>query len=306
MTEHTAERSLLAGLSDELADAVERASQFVVTVDGRAQGAASGVVWDSAGTVVTAAHVLERTSNIGVLFEDGQRQSAQLVGRDSGSDLAVLRTRPSTPAEPAAPDSLKVGHLVLTLGRPEASVPMATFGVVSAVGGAWRTGRGGVVDGYIRTDVGLLPGFSGGPLVDTQGRLVGIVSSRFGQGGAVAVPTQAVGRLVAEMSSGQRPRRAYLGVSVQPVELQASLRQQLALREESGLMLLGVEPDGPAARAGLLMGDILLGLGERVLSDGEALQVALGAGAIGQQTTARVLRGGALVEVAVVPAERPS
>jgi S1-C subfamily serine protease len=321
MTEHTLERGLLAGLSDELADAVEHAAPFVVTVDGRALGAASGVVLDGAGTVVTAAHVLERTTNIGVLFGEDRRADAQLVGRDAGSDLAILRTRPSAPGAPtpASPDdqalarwsagvpadSLKVGHLVLALGRPDPAAVMATFGVVSALGGAWRTGRGEVVDGYVRTDVGLLPGFSGGPLIDTQGRLVGITSSRLGQGGAVAIPWRAVRAVAAELLSGQRPRRAYLGVSVQPVELQASVRQRLGLREESGLMVLGLEPDGPAARAGLLMGDILLALGERALSDGEALQVALGGGAIGRPTAARVLRGGALVEVTVVPAERP-
>jgi S1-C subfamily serine protease len=311
MTEQaTTERGLLAELSDELARAVEVAGRSLVTVDARSQGPATGLVWDDAGTVVTAAHVVERTRDIGVVPGDGQRRSAQLVARDGGADLALLafeaaQGAPVTPADWAPGDALKVGHLVLALGRPDPAAPMASFGVVSALGGPWRTDRGDVVDGYVRTDATLLPGFSGGALADSRGRVVGLVSSRFGPGGAVAIPGPALRALVRALLSGERSRRAYLGVSAQPVELQAALRERLGLAEEAGLMLLGVEPAGPAARAGLLVGDILLALGSRRLSDGEALQMALGAETIGKPTTARVVRGGALRELTVAPAERP-
>jgi S1-C subfamily serine protease len=300
---------LLAGLSDELARAVERGGRAVVTVDARGSGPgrlpASGILWDDNGTVVTAAHVIERPRDITVLLGEGQRQSARLVRRAESADLAVLKIAPAPGAELAPVGSLKVGHLVLALGRPDPSSPMASFGVVSALGNAWR---GGQVDPtrYIRTDVGLLPGFSGGALVDTEGRVVGMVSSHLGQGGAVAIATASLHGLIVGLLSGQTPKRGYLGVSAQVVELQGAVRARLGLAQESGLMLMGLEPDGPAVRAGLLVGDIVLALGERVLSDGEALQMALGPEVVGQPLTARVVRGGELVERSIVPVERPA
>jgi S1-C subfamily serine protease len=309
MTEHPVETSsgLLAGLSDELAGAVARAGPAVVSVDARRPGRppASGIVWDDTGTVVTAAHVLERPRDIGILLDDGRRQPARLVGRAESADLAVLKIASTTGAEVAPADALKVGHLVLALGRPDPAAPMATFGVVSALGNAWRGGQPDPTR-YIRTDVGLLPGFSGGPLVDTHGRVVGMVSSHFGQGGAVAIASSSLHGLVAALLAGHTPRRGYLGVSAQVVELQATTRQQLGLAQTSGLMLLGLEPDAPAERAGLLVGDIVLALGDRVLSDGEALQMALGPEVVGQVMTARVVRGGALVERSIVPVDRPA
>jgi S1-C subfamily serine protease len=297
---------LLAGLSDELARAVERGGRAVVTVDARGPGRppATGILWDDSGTVVTAAHVVERR-DISVLFGEGQRQPARLVRRAESVDLAVLKIAPVPGAEHAPADSLKVGHLVLALGRPDPAAPMASFGVVSALGNAWRNGQ---VDPtrYIRTDVGLLPGFSGGALVDTEGRVVGMVSSHLGQGGAVAIASSSLQGLIVGLLSGQTLKRGYLGVSAQVVELQGAVRVKLALTQESGLMLLGLEPNGPAERAGLLVGDIVLALGERVLSDGEALQMALGPEVVGQALTARVVRGGTLVERSIVPVERPA
>jgi S1-C subfamily serine protease len=298
---------LLAGLSDELARAVERGGRAVVTVDARGPGRppASGILWDDDGTVVTAAHAIERPRDISILTGEGQRRPARLERRAESVDLAVLKTAPVPGATLAPVDSLKVGHLVLALGRPEPVAPMASFGVVSALGNAWRNGQ---VDPtrYIRTDVGLLPGFSGGALVDSEGRVVGMVSSHLGQGGAVAIATSSLQGLIVGLLSGQTPRRGYLGVSAQVVELQGAVRATLALAQERGLMLLGLEPDGPAERAGLLVGDIVLALGERVLSDGEALQMALGPEVVGQALTARVVRGGTLVERSIVPVERPA
>jgi S1-C subfamily serine protease len=309
MNEAELRSGLLAGLSDELARAVERGGRAVVTVDARGSGPgrqpASGILWDDRGTVVTAAHVIERPRDITVLLGEGQRQPARLIRRAESADLAVLKIAPVAGAELAPVDSLKVGHLVLALGRPDPAAPMASFGVVSALGNAWR---GGQVDPtrYIRTDVGLQPGFSGGALVDTAGRVVGMVSSHLGQGGAVAIATSSLHGLVAGLLSGQTPKRGYLGVSAQVVELQGAVRTRLGLAQESGLMLMGLEPEGPAARAGLLVGDIVLALGERALSDGEALQMALGPEVVGQPLTARVVRGGELVERSIVPVERPA
>jgi S1-C subfamily serine protease len=183
---------------------------------------------------------------------------------------------------------------------------MATFGVITSIGGPWRTAAGGVLDAYVRADVALLPGFSGGVLADVQGRVLGLLSSHLANGDPMAIPSSSVERIVQAIRTGGSRRRAFLGVSSQAVELQQSLRDSLSLRQESGLMLLGLEPGGPAERAGLLVGDILLAIGERPMLDGEALHMALGPEAIGARVAVRVIRGGRISEVTVTPAERPN
>src|SRR5262245_11271030 len=206
---------LLGKLSEELAGAVDRASQSIVTIHGRRRMSASGIAWPDNGIVVTADHVLEREEDIAVTLPDGQRAAAQLVGRDPGSDVAVLKI-PGVTLTPAgiAPIGLKVGHFVLAVGRPGGNT-MASFGVVSAIGGAWRTARGGVIDGYIRADVTLYPGFSGAPLVDAQGKVVGLLSSHLAGGQAAAIPAPTLSGIVQTLLSSGRVRRAYLGITSQ-------------------------------------------------------------------------------------------
>ena len=301
-----ASADLLGGLSEELAAAVARVGRSVVAVHGRRRMPASGVVWEP-DLVVTAAHVLER--GVDITVSDG-RVPASLAGFDPTSDIALLRlTEPSrtfTPAERAALDSAAAGHLVVGVGRPGAPEPMATFGVITSIGGPWRTAAGDVVDAYVRADVALLPGFSGGVLADVRGRVLGMISSHLAAGDPMAIPAASLERIVQAIRSGGARRRAYLGVSTQAVELQLTLRDSLALNQEAGLMLLGLEPGAPAERAGLLVGDILLAIGERVTVDGEALQMALGPEAVGVSTSVRLIRGGQLHRVRVTPAERPN
>ncbi|HEX5414403.1 MAG TPA: serine protease, partial [Chloroflexota bacterium] len=157
---------VLSTLSDELSGAVERAARYVVTVEARRQVAASGILWPTGnGIVVTADHAVEREEGIVVRLPEGQKVGATLVGRDPGSDLAVLRLTNAgnlpAPAELAPADAAKIGHLVLAIGRPGEGAPMATFGIISALGGSWRTARGGILESYIRADVALFSGFSG-------------------------------------------------------------------------------------------------------------------------------------------------
>ena len=165
---------------------------------------------------------------------------------------------------------------MLAVGRPGTPGPIASFGAISSVGGAWRTAQGGVLDAYIRADVALLPGLSGGALADVQGRVVGLLNAQLAGGDPVAIPAVFARRSRGAPAVGGSFVRAYLGVSTQPVELQEVLRQRLGLTQSSGLMLLGLEPGAPAERAGLLLGDIILSIGDRTMEDGEALQMALG------------------------------
>jgi S1-C subfamily serine protease len=195
---------------------------------------------------------------------------------------------------------------VLAVGRPGTPTPIASFGVVSSAGGAWRTAQGAVLDAYLRADIAMLPGLSGGALADVQGRVVGLLSSQLAGGDPVAIPIGTVQSMVQRILGGGSLKRAYLGVSTQPVDLQEGLRTRLGLAQEGGLMLLGLEPDAPADRAGLLLGDIILSLGGKATEDGEALQMALGPDAVGKPAAVRLIRGGQIVEIAVTPAERPS
>ena len=297
---------LLAALSEEMAGAVERAGRAVVTVEGRRRMPASGIVWRDGGVVATADHVLERDEDIMVTVAGGQRVAATLAGRDPGSDLAVLRIAGASadPAELAPEGSSKVGHLVLALGRPGGGSPVASFGVISTLGGAWRTARGGALEGYIRADLALYPGFSGGPLVDVQGRVLGLNSSHLAPGRGLAIPSHVVDGIVQTLLTQGRIRRAYLGVASQPVQLPAALRQKLGLRQETGLILVSVEPGSPSEVGGLLMGDVLVGIAGQTVADSEDLQAALGPQVVGKPVNVSVLRGGETKDLTVTPSER--
>jgi len=300
---------VLASLSNELSAAVQRASQFVVTVDARRQVAGSGIVWPAGnGVIVTADHVVERDEDVNVILPGGQKVAATIAGRDPGTDVAVLRLAgqgaTATPAELAPLDSVKIGHVVLAVGRPGEGAPMASFGVVSAIGGTWRTARGGMVEGYVRADVALYPGFSGGPLIDAQGRVIGLNSWHIARGQELAIPSAAVGTIVQTLLTQGKVRRGYLGVTSQPVGIPAALQQKLGLTQGTGLVIVGVEAGSPAEKSGLVLGDVLVSLGGRAISDAEDLQIALAAGGVGQATSALILRGGERKDLTVTPGER--
>jgi serine protease Do len=298
---------VLASLSNDLANAVQRAGRSVVAVHGRRRFPASGLAWRD-DQVLTAAHVLERDSDLSITTPDGARHDVRLIGRDPGSDLAILAAPGAAiqPLERAPAGSLAAGHLVLAIGRPGTPEPVASFGAISSIGGAWRTAQGGMLDAYIRADLALLPGLSGGALADVRGRIVGMLSAHLAGGDPVGIPVDNIDGVVQRILNGQTLRRAYLGVSTQPVELQQVLRARLTIAQTSGLMLLGLEPGAPAEHDGLLPGDILLAIGGRTVEDGEALQMALGPDAIGKSTSIRLIRGGDLREIVVTPAQRPN
>jgi len=306
MTLSESTRGVLASLSNDLASAVQRAGRSVVAVHGRRRFPASGLAW-SPDQVITAAHVLERDSDLSITAPDGTQFQANLVGRDPGSDLAILSI-PGARLQPIerSTEMLAAGNLVLAVGRPGTPEPIASFGAISSVGGAWRTAQGGLLDAYVRADVALLPGLSGGAVADVQGRVVAMLSAYLAGGDPVGIPTNSIDAIVQRIVNGQTLRRAYLGVSTQPVDIQEVLRARLGIDQTAGLMLLGLEPGAPAERGGLFAGDIVLAIGGRTVEDGEALQMALGPDAIGRSTPIKLIRGGDLREIAVVPAPRPN
>ncbi|NLF13531.1 MAG: PDZ domain-containing protein [Anaerolineaceae bacterium] len=294
----------LRNVSDAMAGIVESAGRSVVRVEGRRRLAASGVVWSAEGVILTAHHVVHADDEIGIGLPDGNSAGARLVGRDPSTDLAVLRTdAPGLVAvERTAGQELHVGHLVLALGRPGRTV-QATLGIISALGGEWRTPAGGLVDRYLQTDVVMYPGFSGGPLVDVDGRLVGLNTSALLRGVSLSVPVPTLERVVESLLTHGRVRRGYLGVGAQPVRLPQAIAQQLG--QETGLLLASVNAGGPADTAGLLLGDTLVALDGQPLRHMDDLVAALGGERIGQEARIRLLRGGQIQEIGVVVGARP-
>lgn len=296
--------SVLRQLSDELAALVAQAGSSVVRVEGRPRGGASGLIWSAEGIIITADHVLERDEDITVGLPDGQEVKAALVGRDPATDIALLRI-PATglPPAPLTESRPPVGHLVLALARPVPGGPMATIGVVSAIGGPWRSRRGSAIEGLIQTDVTMYPGFSGGPLVGADGLVLGLNTSALVRGLSLTIPTAALRPLVDALLTHGRVRRGFLGVSVQVVSLPPALRDRLG--QPTGLLVAGVEPGGPAEQSGVLLGDVLVALAGQPLRTLDDLQAALSGERVGQTVPALVVRAGQVIEVAVRIGERP-
>ncbi|MBA2450214.1 MAG: trypsin-like peptidase domain-containing protein [Chloroflexi bacterium] len=294
---------LLPLFSDQLARAVERAGASIVRVEARRRQAASGVAWAAEGVILTADHVLEREEDLSVGLPDGETVAARILGRDPGTDIALLKVEGAslTPIEQGP--SPKVGHLGLIVARPGDGLE-TSIGVVSALGGPARTRRGGQLEGFIRTDAEFYPGFSGGPLVDTGGTMIGLATSRFSQGAGLAIPLETVRRVTTALTSHGRVRRGFLGLSSQPVALPEALRTKHGLSQESGLLVVGVESGGPAEQAGLMMGDVLLQLGVQPVHDTDDLRNLLSGDRVGQATPARVLRGGEPRDLTVTIGER--
>lgn len=296
--------SLLASVSDELANAVERGGAGVVTVDARRRHPATGIVWSSDGLIVTANHVVERDEEIGVGLPDGRHVTAALVGRDPGSDLALLRVDATdlTPLHRAEAEP-RVGALAVALGRPGPSGVMASLGVISAVGGPLRFRGGHGLERWVRADVAMLPGFSGGPLLDTSGSLIGLNSSTLGNAGQLTVPAAIVDAAIATLVQHGRVRRGYLGIGAQAVPLQESLVRALG-GQDRGLLIVSVETGGPADAAGLILGDIVLALDGVDVAQVEQLQDRLTGDRVGQTVPIRVVRGGEPRDFAVTIVER--
>jgi S1-C subfamily serine protease len=256
--------------------------------------------------VVTAEHGLKRDEDLAVVLPDGQKVAAALAGRDPGTDLAVLKVEGAPAAPSFAPaGSVKTGNLALVVARSAELGANATMGVVSAVGGPWSTWRGGRLDQYIRLDASLYPGSSGGAVVDTRGRLLGIATSALSRTAGVAIPAATIDRVATELLSRGRVARGYLGVGLQPVGLPEHLISKLKLGVSAGLIVLTAEPGGPAELAGVLVGDVLLSVEGREVADVQDLQAALGGDAVGKTVKVAILRGGQMAEASIVVGERP-
>ena len=292
--------SELQQFSDGLAAAVEKVGQAVVTVDARGRLPATGIVWSADGEILTADHVVQRDDNINVTLPDGKTHTATLKGRDPSSDLALLKIDASGLALPDFSEAVKVGHLVFAVGRPDDL--QATLGSVVAVGGPVR-GRHRWLEAYIQSDVTMYPGFSGGPLIDASGRVAGLNSSALARGASLAVPVAAMRAVADALRKDGRVKRGFLGVSTQPVMLAEAIAAKL--NQPSGLMIIGLEKDGPAEKGGLMQGDVLIGVRGEPVADIEALHNLLSPDTVGKAVGVKVVRGGEVKEISVTVGERP-
>jgi S1-C subfamily serine protease len=294
----------LAQLSASLADAVETAGQSLVAIHARRRIPSSGVVWRD-GIVVSASHTVRRDGEVAVSLSSGGSARATVVGRDGATDLVVLRLDGATApiAQRAGEDSARIGSLVLAVGRPGRK-ETASFGIVSAIADDWRSAQGGRIGRVLRLDLSIYDGFSGGPLVDATGALIGIDNSALARGVAVALPAATVDRVVDELLEHGHMRRPFIGVAVQQVMLNPRFVARHELSGDSGLVIVSLAEGSPADAAGIMIGDVLL------FADGQALRRptdlldALSAARAGAAIDVELLRGGSVVKASVTPADR--
>jgi len=296
----------LIGLSNELAQIVQDLDRYVVSVHARRHYPSSGLWWGP-DVIVTASHTIQRDEDITVSLAGGAAAEASLIGRDSGSDLAVLRVKEAGPsrAERAVAETVKVGELALVVGRSPDSGVNASLGIISARSGPWRTWRGGQLDAYIRLDARLFPQSSGGAVVNGRGEIIGLATSALSRIAGLAVPVATIKDVTGKLMERGFVPRGYLGIGVQPVPIGEGLRQKLAVPNQNGLIVLTVESNGPADKGGVLPGDIVLRVNEVTTEETEDLQAFSQSAEIGRSAKIQLICGGVRKEVSVVVGERP-
>jgi serine protease Do len=263
-------------------------------------GNGSGIAWDD-HTVVTAYHVVRGTEEVSIGTEDGRKLTGKVSGRFRRSDIAILTVDEAlTPFEKVSSDGLKPGQFVLALANPFAARTSVTSGIITganrSIGGWW----GVTIENAIITDARVNPGYSGGPLVDAAGRLIGMNVAYFSKRG-IAVPVDTISKVVQRLAKGQPFRRAYLGVVSNPVALPEEVSSDKRVGQEAGVMVFSVEEGTPAKQSGLSFGDVILRFNGKSISNSEDLTSLLGEEAIGKQAKLSVLRGGSVVDLEITP-----
>lgn len=303
----------LADFSAQITKAVETVAVSIVAIDARPRVATSGIIWRTGGVIVSTNHTIRRDENITVSLGNGTKAKATLVGRDAGTDLAILKIDDEEIAETLKPAhtvetaEIKVGNIVLAVGRTsgEAGATAASFGIVNKVSGAWRTWSGDEIERLISLDLSIFLGFSGGALINSDGEVLGVNTSAFGRGLALTIPSETVNRVVDAILAKGKISRPYLGIGTQAaVPISENLRRKLDLEQTSGLMMLTVEADGAAEKAGIFIGDILLALDEKTTLDVSDVRAALRRKEAGEKVKAKILRGGEIKEIEIVLGER--
>lgn len=296
----------LVALSNNLADTVEQVGGAVVAVNAGTRISPSGIHWRN-GIIVTSDESLQRSDEITITLSNGSTVPVTVVGHDSSTDVAVLKIENADipVANIGDAKTLKVGHLVLGLARSSEGDIRAAIGAVSVVSGAWRSMSGGNIDQFIRPDITLYSGFAGGPLIDATGNVVGMNTSGR-RGTALTIPASTVNRVVDQLLAKGHIARGYLGLGMQPVRLPKNLKTALNLSSAGGVIVVNVEPNGPAENAGVLIGDVLVTFDNTPVNDtGDVLALLNSGDRVGKTIKVQLIRAGALVELAIAIGERP-
>jgi S1-C subfamily serine protease len=294
----------LVAFSDHAAQLIERTGSSIVAVHGGGRGSSSGIHWRS-GVIVTAEEVLEWDEDVKITLPSGRLVEASLAGRDPSTDVAVLRFQPdglpATSTADAAP--LRPGHVVLAVGNHEGA-PVASLGVVAAVGGPWHSLRGGTIDNLIRVDLVLSRAAEGGALIDAQGRVVGmaVLGPRHR---VLAIPTSTIDRVVDQLLAKGHVFRGYLGAGLQPLRRGRPSHDTQPAGSGRGVLVVSIDPDGPAARAGLLVGDIIMTWNGKTIDRVRDVMHLLGMDSVGATVDLQLIRGGAPTTLKVALGERP-
>lgn len=293
----------LTDFSNGLTTAVEKAGTSTILVDARKRYPASGIAY-AEDLVLTADHVVTREDDLKIGLPDGKSLKVTVAGRDPGSDLAVLRLAEKALTPARTSNDVKVGQLVLALGRPNSAGMQASWGIVTAISGPARTHRGGLLDEYISTETTPYPGFSGGPLINTEGEVLGLNTSGLTRGSSLTIPVKVAWRIADALAKHGSVKRGYLGVRTQPVEIPEAARKSLKREQSSGLLILWLEENGPAQQGGLFVGDTIVAIGGQAVGDPDDLFSALNSDTVGKSIAVEVLRGGRAETVAVTVGER--
>ena len=291
----------LSTFSSELASLVETAGKSAVGVEARHRIGSSGFLWKP-GIIVTSAHTIRREENIAIVLPDGGRGSAALAGIDYGTDLAVLKLDSASGPELTAAPQLRAGELIVAVGRHRPGV-LALTGMVSTAGGPWATWRGSNLDALLRLDIGAYPRSSGSAIFDTHGRFAGMLTTGLTRTAPLAIPAATIDRVATELAEHGRIARGYLGVGLQAIPLPPAFAKALGRDQRSAVMVLSVEPDGPAQAAGFLPGDVIAEIAGQPITDTDDLHAAL-QGTIGRELLTVVFRSGTRTELKVKVGER--
>ena len=294
---------LLQSFSNAVTELADGVSPSVVSVNAGRRGG-TGLVWSEGGLVVTASHVVGHAPAPTVTLQDGREMRAKVVGRDPYADVALLKIEASglTPVELGSADGVKVGQFVLALADSYGRRVSATSGMVTSLRRSMRGFWGMMIEDAVVSDAKLNPGYSGGPLVDAAGKLLGMNVAYF-TGRGVAVSVDSLKETVARISRDGGVKKGYLGVVVEPVELPEEVAKSEEVGQDEGLLVRSVEAGSPARAAGMLIGDIILKLGDARAADEYALHRALSQGVVGKELRLLVLRAEKVTELRVTPAE---
>ena len=295
----------LQGFSHAISRAVEGTGGFVVAVKSAAYRVTSGVAFRE-DLIAVNNHLLRREGIVPIHLPDGAEAEAKILGRDPSVDVAILQIQGGKLQIPEAESESqqRAGALAIVVGRTVDSGLSASLGVLGAVAGSRRTWRGGELNRFLRLDVNLYPSQAGAAVVSASGRFLGMATAAMLRHSALAVPLETLNRVSNELLREGRIRQGYLGVGLQPVRIPRHLQSKSSLADDTGLMVMSVEPGTSAEDAGLQLGDILVAAGKSPLGDTETLLGVLRGDAVGNPLTLTVFRAGNIVEVQIQVADR--